>query len=593
MRNPFFIFVFMLAALQQQGQTLKTIVPQLPVLVGESFRVQYILEDAESPSILIPPAFKDFRLIAGPDTYSGSITTLHGIKKVKNSVYTLVALKPGRFRVEGARVTINGKLVRSEDAIVEVISEKEATARYGKMEQGSSEYLLRPGENPDDKIRKNLFIHVTVDKKSCFVGEPVVATFKLYSRLESRSDIIKNPGFYGFTVYDMVNLTDQATGAETINGRLFDVHIIRKVQLYPLQAGKFIIDAMEIKNTVEFSRSIVNKKTEQKIIEGMLGAEDAQESGDANTLLFENSIHTEPIAIEVKPLPLQNKPPDFNGATGNFSLTVNPAKLRLMRNEEGRFFITINGSGNFTQIDAPLMKWPAGIEGFEPTVSDQFDKTRSPLKGSRTFNYGFISATPGSYSIPPVVFSYFDPVAHTYRSLRTDSLQIIIGISEKIRMEKNKDHVPPATGRRNFKWWLLTGLLLVVVAAGFYGYTGKRKQKGLFSTPVQKDISIDNLLQPAILKLNENSNAFYLQLHQTLWQYAAARFGLSGSEMNKQALVNKLNAANGDPDLGRAMSQFLEACEAGIFTNADQPRNKEVLLQEARRLLKAMQRIES
>ena len=99
----------------------------------------------------------------------------------------------------------------------------------------------------------------------------------MYSRLESKSDIVKNPGFYGFTVHDMVNLADKQVSTEKVNGKFFDVHTIRKVQLYPLQAGVFTIDAMEVKNKVEFSRSIVNKKTEQEIIEGILGNDEADE----------------------------------------------------------------------------------------------------------------------------------------------------------------------------------------------------------------------------------------------------------------------------------------------------------------------------
>ena len=113
-----------------------------------------------------------------------------------------------------------------------------------------------------------------MDQQTCYVGEPVEATFKLYSRLESKSDIVKNPGFYGFTVYDMVNLADKQVTTENVKGKLFDVHTIRKVQLYPLQAGVFTIDAMEVKNRVEFSRSTVNKKTEQEIVEGVLGNND-------------------------------------------------------------------------------------------------------------------------------------------------------------------------------------------------------------------------------------------------------------------------------------------------------------------------------
>ena len=93
-----------------------------------------------------------------------------------------------------------------------------------------------------------------VDKRTCFIGEPVTATFKLYSRLESRSDIVKNPGFYGFTVQDMIGLEDNIVTTEIINGKKFDVHTVRKVQLYPLQAGSFTIDPMEIENKVRFSK---------------------------------------------------------------------------------------------------------------------------------------------------------------------------------------------------------------------------------------------------------------------------------------------------------------------------------------------------
>ena len=45
--------------------------------------------------------------------------------------------------------------------------------------------------------------------------------------------------------------------------------LVRKVQLYPLQPGIFNIDAMEVQNKVEFSKSAVSKKTEQEIVEGV------------------------------------------------------------------------------------------------------------------------------------------------------------------------------------------------------------------------------------------------------------------------------------------------------------------------------------
>ena len=50
--------------------------------------------------------------------------------------------------------------------------------------------VVRPGENVDDKIRKNFFIKVDVSKTECYLGEPIVATYKLIC-----------PPAFGFTCY--------------------------------------------------------------------------------------------------------------------------------------------------------------------------------------------------------------------------------------------------------------------------------------------------------------------------------------------------------------------------------------------------------
>jgi hypothetical protein len=189
--------------------------------------------------------------------YSGD-----GLVSQKNLVFTLAAIREGNFKIPGASCLADGKFAKSNEVIVRVISQKE-------MDETS--YFLKQGEDPFQKIHENLFLKLTLDKSTCFVGEPLVATFKLYSRLQSRSNIIKNPGFYGFSVYDMINVSNQAQSEEKLNGRWFDVHTILKVQLYPLQSGIFTIDPMELANEVEFSRSVVNKKTEQEVTENMYG----------------------------------------------------------------------------------------------------------------------------------------------------------------------------------------------------------------------------------------------------------------------------------------------------------------------------------
>src|SRR5260221_285296 len=108
---------------------------------------------------------------------------------------------------------------------------------------------------------------------------------------------------------------------EKLQGRLFDVNTIRKVQLYPLQPGNFIIDAMQVKNQVEFSRSAVSKKTEQEIVEGILGNDNARTPAE-NAEIFESDMNTEPVTITVKPPPEKSKSSGFSGATGHFTISA-------------------------------------------------------------------------------------------------------------------------------------------------------------------------------------------------------------------------------------------------------------------------------
>jgi hypothetical protein len=55
------------------------------------------------------------------------------------------------------------------------------------------EDVLRPGENVKEKINKNLFVKVQVDRNTCYVGEPIVATYKLYSRFNADSRVTRTP----------------------------------------------------------------------------------------------------------------------------------------------------------------------------------------------------------------------------------------------------------------------------------------------------------------------------------------------------------------------------------------------------------------
>jgi hypothetical protein len=558
--------------------TFTTIVPQSPVIEGEAFQVQYVIDDEAKASNFNPPEFKDFKIVAGPNVYPGAITKGGKTKQSKNFVFTLLAATQGRFIIPAASIMIDGKLVSSNQNFITVISREDAAKQAGKETIVNTDYFLRPGENVQEKIKQNLFVKVMVDKKHCYVGEPVLATFKLYSRLESKSDIIKNPGLYGFTIYDMVNLADKQVATEYIKGKPFDVHIIRKVQLYPLRAGQFTIDAMEINNKVEFSRSAVNKKTEQEIVEGVLGRDDSKVNDDKTTVV-ETDISTEPVIINVKHVPEKNKPANYAGAVGRFSISSSVVQPSLKRNEEGFFEVTISGKGNFIQLGTPDIQWPAGVEGFDPQVKDVLDKTTMPLQGSRTFRYPFTCAVAGNWQLPAVSFSFFDIDSNTFKTIAASGATVSVSTEEKknTTIAERKTSIAIESEKAARKGAIIViSLVAVIVLYWLFRKKGNDKPS--------EELLVEVKIEPELPETTDGNN-FYSILHQAAWKFLSQRFQLQGSEMNKQVLAGKMNEAGIATNTTNELLKILQECEAGMFTQAEPEEDKNELLDRMKKLL--------
>ncbi len=567
--------------------SFKTVAPQKSILEHESFQVQYILQDAKKAGLITPPQFKGFRVVSGPYLYYGTVSTSRGDQLLHNVVYTLEPVRAGVFIIHGASVIVNGKTVRSNDVQVDVITKEEARKESEKEDRTvNSEYFLRPGEDPQKKITENLFVKVMVSKRDCLVGEPVVATFKLYSRLQSKSDIMKNPGMYGFTVFDMINLADREVYAEKINGRTFDVHTIRKVQLYPLQAGTFTIDPMEIKNRVEFSVSAVSKHTEQEIVEGVLSGE-TSDTYLPGTEMFESSTSTEPVTIRVKPIPEKNKPPIYNGAVGSFSIKSRISKQEFYLNEQGSLRVTISGKGNFTQLDAPIVRWPEGIESFDPRVDDDLDKMNVPLTGERSFDYPFVGVKPGAVRVMPIEFSYYNSSENRYEIIKTDTLDVFV--KDKVSPEKIKESQSAISAKTNSPIWLILISVILIAAILLAWKIKERNKKRRSEITMAPQIKGP---EPISIIIDDQDPAFYSRLYFSLWKFAGEKFNLSGSSMSKDILESAMKNANLPADLSRAFLKLVRQSEAGMYTTAELDDDKKKLLRHADELIQLIRNLQ-
>lgn len=572
--NRIFLFIAtLITGFAAKAQPVfETIAPERPVVVGESFVVQYLV-DASQISGFDIPSFYPFRAVEGPTEYP----VKNQQRGVKNLVYTLTAITSGHFTLPRAVGQYKGRNVYSRAVAVDVLSSADAEQIEKLSLTNQKGSALKPGQNAESFIKDNVFIKAEINRQQCYVGQPVVATFKLYSALHANALIEKNPAFYGFTALDMINLADSISSTEVIRGKVFNVHVIRKVQLYPIQAGRFRIDPMEILASVD---PATLGYPEQRIAEGVAPQDPGKEK-----LPYQTRISSPELLVTVNPLPAAGQPETFEGATGSFSIKAVLSAPRLARNEEGQLIITLTGKGNFTQIAAPAIAWPKDVEGFDSSVTDKLDKKLSPVSGSRSFRYSFVSNTPGDYTIPSISFVFFDSDSNRYKTLSTQPLQVTVDNRLKETAPKLATYSTEGESR---SWWLIIVILLILASAiGVLIWKNKKPQPSSGKAAVVPERKPSGVFLAAARE-HVHEPGFYQHLQSGIWQFVGDRYQLTGSSMSKSNLLSVLRQRQTSEADQQELLQLLQETETGIYTIASLDHDREVLLSRAEELLRKL-----
>lgn len=94
------------------------------VVLNSYFDVTFTLRNADGDNFT-PPSFDDFTVLAGPSR-SLSTTIMNGAAVSKELLfsYTLRPKRKGKFTIGSARMTVNGKTLRTQPLTVEIVETK-------------------------------------------------------------------------------------------------------------------------------------------------------------------------------------------------------------------------------------------------------------------------------------------------------------------------------------------------------------------------------------------------------------------------------------------------------------------------------------
>lgn len=558
--------------------------------------VQFNIENTSQVDQFIPPTFRGCKVVQGPMHVTGASVINGAQRNYVSFVYVLQPLTTGRLSFTGASAKVNGNRHMFNPIKVDVTESNQSAGNFTLPKglrddlpenQLYSDYVLRKGENVQDKIRKNLFIKVDVNTKSCYEGEPIVASYKLYTRLRSESKISRRPSFNGFSVYDMVDPTVQPSGVENLGGKDFNVYLIRKAQLFPLQSGQLELDAAEVDNAVTFLDAEHAVHNEGRNLPELLRAFDRDDVSNPAVKTERVSIRSNPVTINIKSLPEESKPASFDGAVGKFSVEASIDKKKVVVNDAATLKVIVKGEGNFGIINAPSVRWPQVVEAYDASAKEDFLRNMVPLRGYKTFEFTFVPKEQGSIVIPPIEFSYFDPKLKQYQTVYTDSLRLMAAapLTEAALTDQADLSGSPAMGARG---WLIGGGVLLLMPLGWILYRKMRlsfngsDDSNFASSPSgnadqNSPVSIsqlqteepaytpDPLFHARLMMIQSNSQGFYSELSKAV-KIAAATFLHLRHDTDKYTIEKEFTAANADEILLSQFQLILQQCEVALYT---------------------------
>jgi hypothetical protein len=578
------IFIFLvfvnLITLDLFAQELTASVNKNRVGVGEQFVLTFSLNT--NGSSFRAPSLNDFNVYSGPNQ-STNMSFINGSMSQQISfTYYLAAKSEGKFTIGAASINSGGKTYTSKPIVIEVAKGNAPQSNNGQNQRGNSN---QQNNSDEYDLGNNLFIRTVTSKSRAYVGEQIIVSYKVYTRINILDNAAtKLPVFNGFWSEEILSGNRQAEfKQENIDGLQYQVAEIKKAILIPQHSGSLSVDPL----VMDVVTRIKNKNRSNDPFEQFFNM-----GGFGSYKDVKVSISSKPIKIEVLPLPEKNKPESFKGAVGDFSMEVNikPSNLKLKSNDAGNLIVTISGRGNLKLLEPLKIKAPSDIEMYDAKSTDKISTTSSGLSGKRSFDYLFIPRNPGKYALESAPFTYFDPEKGNYVTLKTPdfNLEVERGTSsnnsanpiissyntnkEDVKLLGNdiryiKTKTDLTSFSEPFYGSIFFWILLLMPFIGFSSFVTlqsiKNRNGGTIEYKQKMAIKkAQNQLKLASAHLSENNHElFYKEILNALDGFLSAKLLIPVSELNKEKISEALQKRGANAELIYNLKNIVEKCE--------------------------------
>lgn len=557
------------------------------VTLEDVLNLKVVVEGTQQAPEPQPPALPDFKVRSGGR--SSSLQVINGQRTASTTFnYQLIPTQPGNFTIAPFTLKIDSNPYITAPIQI-TVRKQESSARSDSV----------------------VFAEVSVPTHQPYVNELLPLTLKVYRKVDVRNVNVELP----LDAFRKQELGPPKQYHRVLKGVRYDVYEWN-MALYPLRPGKATVPPARIELDV-----VEQKPSERKRpLDPFFNDPFFQSPFFQNQYQLKHKIlRTEPIELDVLPLPESNRPDPFSNLVGQFKINATLSRTQLDQGDTLTLTVTVEGEGN--PQDAVLHLPDAG-EQFK-VYPDQPQFTRSggddTIAGKKVFKYALVPLASGSLTFPAIRLAYFDPRAHTYRIIHSEPLSLTVTPVENaaslqtVEPQTSTPEVRPSlqspvedinpihTRREDFSdqstgsgFWISVALGLLLPPAAFliFARLHRQRQRLRFDTAYNRRVTAFTQAEQRLNRLatqrNGDDRETVRELSQIVRAYIGDRLNLQGTAFTPGEVEEQLRNRNFKEEQITATRQLLDKYEILQYA-AGQHSDPEALLAESRRLLEKLE----
>jgi hypothetical protein len=548
--------ILLAAAMLSGAATFTASLDRNEIVLGESVTLALTFAGGNPQDVPNPPEVPNLDIAyIGP---SSQFSLIQGrVSSIVTHNFQVTPKQAGDYTIPALRASVGGQVLTTQPLTLRV---------------------LKPNAPSPEAVASGsqvAFLKLVVPRTELFVGETVPVQVQIYLRREiqgiSNFQLTSLPA-EGFLVGKMVE--GQRSQAQVGNALYSVIPVLLTVK--PLSAGNLTLGPATASAVVE----IASPNRRRDPFFGRFGIRDLFGGIEQKQVV----LASEPVQLRTLPLPAQNRPANFNGAVGSFSLSLSASPTNVTAGDPITIKVQISGRGALDTLTLPEPSW-TGFKVYPAT--SKLDTTDAlGLEGTKYFEQVVVPETAAVQALPSFSFSFFDPEQKTYRTLSHPPVPLLVRPGGSVSVPAlaaargSQENQPPAQDIVHIKqrigtvghfqplvlqpWFL--GLQTVPVLAFIAAAVWRRRAEQWARNPrLRRQRQVAKIVRDGLAELRRSaaandSEAFFATVVRLLQERLGERLDVPASAITEAVIEEKLRPRGVPEPLLNDLQELFQLC---------------------------------